>query len=532
MTEDIQTMATNRRTFLRFWLPILIVDITLLAMALIWFLPSEDFERIFRVVGVELTGTLGAILLFLWFLLFSGRSLRSRGIALVAGLLVVGLGFVFVERIEFTGDIEPIFHWRFAKKNDDILEAHRQEKKTADATPSSQTAIEGTFPAFRGAARDGVVSGPPLARNWESSPPQAVWRQPVGGGYASITIENNRAYTIEQRRDKEAVVCYDAATGRERWVAEYPALFTEAMGGPGPRATPTLYEGKVYSLGATGVLLCLEAESGKEVWRVNILDENHDPNITWGMSGSPLVYDQFVVVNPGAQKPEAEGKAVVAYDRLTGKEVWSAGKTRAGYSSPMLAKLAGKRQILVFDGEGIGGYDATSGNELWRHPWTTQEGINVAQPLALEGDRVFITSGYGVGCAMLQLEEKEGKIAARELWRNKSLRCRFSSPVAHNGHIYGLDEGILVCVDEKTGERRWKNGRYRHGQILLSGDLIVVLGEQGELALVKADPSSFQELGTFQALDGKTWNYLAIAGGLAFVRNHQQMACYDLREKK
>lgn len=524
--------SSPKRSFVRFWLPILIVDVALIAMALIWFWPSDDFERLYRVVGVELTGTFAAILLFLWFLVLSGASPRARGIAFVAAVLVIGTGFVLVERIEFTGDIEPIFHWRFARTNDDILEAHRQRKDDATASPSVDFMVEGAFPAFRGASRDGIVSGPPLAQNWEVRPPKTLWRQPVGGGYASIAIENNRAYTIEQRRDKEAVVGYDATNGRELWVREYPALFTEAMGGPGPRATPTVFEGKVYSLGATGVLLCLDADDGAEVWKVNILEENQDPNITWGMSGSPLVYDDFVVVNPGAQKPETSGQAVVAYDRKTGKRAWSAGNAKAGYSSPMLATLAGKRQILVFDGEGIGGYDATDGTELWRFPWQTQEGINVAQPLALEGDRVFVTSGYGVGCAMLRIAERDGQLVAEELWRNKALRCRFSSPIEHGGHIYGLDEGILVCIDAKTGERKWKNGRYRHGQILLAGDTIVVLGEEGQLALVKADPSGFQEMGIFQALEGKTWNYLAIAGGLAFVRNHHQMACYDLRADK
>ena len=161
-----------------------------------------------------------------------------------------------------------------------------------------------------------------------------MWRQPVGGGYASFAVAGDLAVTIEQRRDQEAVVGYDVATGHERWTYSYPAHFVERLGGPGPRATPTIRDGDVYSLGATGVLACLKAATGELKWSVNILDGQ--PNVAWAMSGSPLVYDRFVVVNPGAQTAANQGKAVVAYDRETGKPVWRAGSARAGYSSPML----------------------------------------------------------------------------------------------------------------------------------------------------------------------------------------------------
>src|SRR5262249_13714974 len=172
--------------------------------------------------------------------------------------------------------------------------------------------------------------------------------------------------TLEQRRDREAVVCYDATTGREVWVYSYPALFEETLGGPGPRATPTIRDGAVYSLGATGVPVCLDAATGKLKGPapVNILENN--ANLHWAMSGSPLVYDQVVVVNPGTQSEAARGRALVAYDRATGQEVWKSGATKAGYSSPMLAVLGGVRQILLFDGEGLGGYSAADGKELWR----------------------------------------------------------------------------------------------------------------------------------------------------------------------
>lgn len=515
----------------RVWFAKGLIALTVLAEAALLFWPS-DFERIWRMVLAQILGALAAIFIVGWFVFFSGAAGRRRGTVLGLVLAGIAAGALLVKRIEFTGDITPIFHWRFAKTHDDVLEADREKRSAKSSGPSDPAALadlaQASFPGYRGVARDGIVDGPPLAMDWSKEPPRLLWRQPVGGGYSSIAIEGGLAVTLEQRREREVVVAYDVADGAERWKYEYPARFTETMGGDGPRATPTIAEGKVYSLGATGVLVCLDLASGTKKWKENVLEAHHDPNLTWGMSGSPLVYNKLVVVNPGAQAPQAADFALVALDRENGKRVWNAGTHKAGYASPMLATLGGKRQILIFDGVGVGGHDAETGAELWRYPWTTQEGINVAQPLVLGEDRVFISSGYGVGGAVIQVEEKDGAWSAREIWKNILLRCRFTSPVLREGHIYGLNEGVLVCLDAKDGKRRWQGGKYRHGQILLNGDQILVLGEQGELALVKADPEKFTELARIQAIEGKTWNYPALAGGYAFVRNHLEMAVYDL----
>jgi outer membrane protein assembly factor BamB len=250
------------------------------------------------------------------------------------------------------------------------------------------------------------------------------------------------------------------------------------------------------------------------------------------MSGSPLVYDQLVVVNPGVQRKSVAGHALVAYDRSTGRPVWHAGNARAAYSSPMLAILGNQRQILLFDADGLGGYDATTGQELWRYEWKTAHGINAAQPVVLEGDRVFLSSGYDHGCTMLLVTKTSGRWTATPLWPNtpnQGMRCKFSSPVASRGFLYGLDDGRLVCLDATRGERMWKGGRYGHGQLLLAGDLLVILAESGRLVLVAANPERFHELGSISVLEGeKTWNPLALAGGKVFVRNHVEMACYEL----
>jgi outer membrane protein assembly factor BamB len=337
--------------------------------------------------------------------------------------------------------------------------------------------------------------------------------------------------TIEQRGGEEVVVCYEAATGKECWTYHHPAHFKETMGGPGPRATPTIADGDVYSLGATGTLVRLDGTSGKKKWKVNIL-ENND-NLMWGMSGSPLVYDQVVVVNPGTQRESAKGRAVVAYDRETGKEVWAAGSAQAAYASPMLATLAGRRQILIFDAVGLAGYDAAKGEELWCYPWVTEHDINVSQPVLLANDRVFITSGYGHGCAIVQVSQVNGQFSVNAVWPetpSQGMHCKFSNPVYFEGFFYGLDDSErLVCVDETTGKRKWKDGNYGHGQLLLAGDKLVILAESGHLVLVAADPKGFHELGKIQAVTAeKTWNYPAMVGNRVFVRNHLEMACYEL----
>jgi outer membrane protein assembly factor BamB len=235
------------------------------------------------------------------------------------------------------------------------------------------------------------------------------------------------------------------------------------------------------------------------------------------------------MVSPGAQTPAAQDKAVRAYDPATGKLIWASGSRKAGYSSPQLATIAGVRQIVLLDAEAVAGYDLKSGRELWSHPWPTHQDINVAQPLVFEDGRVFVSSGYGHGCAMLSVTLANDVWNVQEKWANKKLRCKFSSPVASGDHIYGLDEAHLVCINAADGESRWKGNRYGYGQTLLCGHWIVVGAETGRLALVEANPETFHEAAIIDALPGsKNWNHLAIANGRAYLRNHFEMACLEL----
>jgi outer membrane protein assembly factor BamB len=452
-------------------------------------------------------------------------------IAIIA--VVVGLVAGSVRSVDFQGNLVPVaVHFRWDRPRAEVRAAERARQGKAAEIPIPAASAE-DFPEYRNRNRDGVITGPKLARDWQARPPRKLWQETVGGGYAGVAVVGPVAVTIEQVGGDEAVVCYDADTGKERWNYSYKGLFSEAMGGDGPRATPTIADGDVYSLGATGKLVRLDGATGKPKWEVDILAGN--VNIQWGMSGSPLVYDRYVVVNPGAQTDAAKGKAVVAYDRETGHVLWAAGDRKAGYSSPELATLGGVRQVLVLDADAIAAFDPATGKELWSHEWKTNPEVNVAQPLVLDGDRVFVSSGYGHGCVLLKVTQADGKWSAEPVWQNTNLKCKFTSPVYRDGYIYGIDEsaGSLTCLDAKDGKRKWKEGRYGNGQILLAGDLIVIGTENGRLALVEANPAAYHELASVPVLPGiKNWNHLTLARGRAYVRNHEVMACYELPTEK
>jgi len=527
-------MATNSAfmgTDLPIWrrrFPLYVVGIIALILTVVWVLPEEQLQRGLQMAATMIASTIGAILLVVWGLFLSGATRRAR-VALVVALLLMGAGAIAsVRRIEFSGDMVPEVDLRWTTSREARLEQHR--KAVADTAPLrpielSQVTPEDA-PDYRGAARDGVVEGPTLARDWATQPPKPLWRQPVGGGYAAFVVVGDTAVTIEQRRAEEAVVAYDVASGRELWAYTYPALFHEQLGGDGPRATPTIANGRVYALGATGILTCLDGKTGQAIWTADVLTENKSQNIEWGLCSSPLVYDGMVVVIPGSQEGTADSRLLVAYDAESGKRLWGVGQAQAAYSSAMLATIDGERQILVFDAAGLAGFAADGSRELWRFPWKTNFDNCAAQPIVLEDGRVFLSSE--AGCALLSVTRDGDQWKAEPQWTNRNMKCVYANPVVYEGHLYGLDQGILACLELETGKKLWKGGRYGHGQLLLSGDLLVVLTEEGELVLVEANPERQVELGKTPAIEGKTWNNPALVRGKALVRNHLEMACYEL----
>ncbi len=380
---------------------------------------------------------------------------------------------------------------------------------------------------FRGPSRDGRYQEMPIFTAWPAGGLKPVWKQPIGAGYASFVVAHGRAFTVEQRRTKEVVAAYDVVTGRELWTRSWDGLFQEVMGGDGPRATPTWFDGRVYALGAQGELQCLEDDTGRMVWRRNILEENGSANLQWGMSAAPLIVDDTVVVLPGGN----HGKSIVAYDRRNGEKVWSVENDQQAYSSPMLVTLADTRQLVVLSATRLIGLSPGKGTLLWQYPWPTQMGINASQPLVVSDSRIFVSSSYGIGAALLEITRSKGTFAVREVWRNMRMKNKFTSSVLHEGFVYGLDENILTCLDVATGDVKWKGGRYGYGQIILASGHIIVLTEDGDLALVRATPAKHDQLARFSALEGKTWNHPSLADGYLLVRNLQEMAAFDLRKR-
>jgi outer membrane protein assembly factor BamB len=394
------------------------------------------------------------------------------------------------------------------------------------SAPPAAPTIEWTtlWTDFRGPNRDGHYTAGPVRIDWTTLQP--LWKQPIGGGFASFVIAGGHAFTLEQRGQHEVATAYDVMTGRELWTNAWQALLRDSMGGDGPRATPTWHEGRLYVLGGTGELRALDAATGRTLWRTNILADAGADNLDWGIAASPLVVDDTVVVLPGG----ANGQSVVAYDRESGTRVWGALDDRAAYSSPTLVTLAGIRQILAFTGTRLVGLAPENGKLLWEFPWETGNEVNASQPLVVGTDRVFISTDYGVDGSMLQLAaDAGGQLTVRELWRTNRMNNYFTSAVLHDGFIYGLDRSILACIDASTGELKWKGGRYGYGQIIVASGHLIVLTEEGELALVRASPTVHQEITRLPAIKGKTWNHPAMSDGILLIRNVEEMAAFDLR---
>ena len=532
MSAPTPSPAPPRRRWLRRnLLPLLAVGVPAAVRLVLTVITRTEVgvEAIFPLTLAFNFATLfGLILLAVWFFLLAGYSAATR--LAVAGLILAAAGGVnwAVRGFEFDGQMVPHARFRWQPADADVLAAHLATTTRA-ADPTDLSAGPADSPAYRGPAGDGSAPGVDLLPDWAARPPKVLWRHPVGGGHAGVAVAGNGAVTLEQRGADEAVVCYDRLTGKERWVHTYPALFSTSapMGGDGPRTTPAIAGGDVFALGATGDLVCLAGATGSPKWAVNILADNGATNLPWAMSGSPVVVGDVVVVNPGVDPAANAGKAVAAYNCSTGAKVWANGRYAAGYASPQRVTLGGKDQVLVFDAAGLGGYDPAGGAELWRHAWKTDMGMNSAQPVVVGPDRVFVSSEKSNGGAVVEITPGS-PWQAHEVWHTRALSARYCSPVVHAGHVFGLGDGRLTCVDLATGKRAWSEGDYGNGQIIRAGNILIITSEKGRVDLAAADPAEYHSLGSMDLFPDRTWNVPAMAGNQLFVRNHREMACLEL----
>jgi outer membrane protein assembly factor BamB len=464
-----------------------------------------------------------------------------RRVALVATILVACAGWALVRTNGITGDGRAQLAWRWTKTSEQQLLARTcvelpsppaapakaeplvQPPAPPAARPTRRAAAHtlAEWPGFRGPHRDGVVTGVRIKTDWASSPPVELWRRPVGPGWSSFAVGDGLIYTQEQRGDFEVIACYKKSTGEPVWSHRSAARFWESNAGAGPRGTPTLSDGRVYALGATGILSALDAGHGAMVWTRNAASDTGSKLPGWGFSSSPLVVDDLVIV-------AASGR-LAAYDVASGKPRWLGEKEGVSYSSPQLMTIGGVTQVVLLSGAGATSFSPDNGAVLWKHSWP---GSIILQP-AVTADGVLITTtgdAGGAGTRRLGVTKGPDGWTATELWTSNGLKPYFNDFVIHKDHAFGFDGGILACIDLQDGKRNWKGGRYGHGQLLLldDQDLLLVLSEEGELALVPAVPDQFSEIARIPAMTDKTWNHPVLAGDTLLVRNGQEMVAFQL----
>ncbi len=362
-----------------------------------------------------------------------------------------------------------------------------------------------------------------IETDWSQKPPVELWRRPIGPGWSSFAVHGDLVYTQEQRGDDEVVSCYRLTTGEPVWRHRDAVRFWESNGGAGPRATPTLSNGRVYTFGATGLLNALDAGNGAVVWSRNAAADTGVEIPGWGFASSPLVVNDVVIV-------AASGR-LAAYDVRTGHPRWFGPTGGGGYSSPHLATIDGVPQVLLMRGSRTISVAPADGSLLWEHSW--QPGVSIVQPaLAADGD-VLIAAGDamgGNGVRRIAVKHGSGGWTVDERWTSNGLKPYFNDFVVHKGHAFGFDGNILASIDLEDGKRDWKGGRYGHGQLVLLADqdFLLVLSEEGELALGRAASDKFTELARFPALEGKTWNHPVLVRDVLLVRNGEEMAAFRL----
>jgi outer membrane protein assembly factor BamB len=422
--------------------------------------------------------------------------------------------------------------WRWRWEEPDVRLAAPTVAKM-QALEWRETAAD--YPRFLGNGFWAEVEGVELETDWEKHPPTELWKREIGAGWSSFAIVGNYAITQEQRGDEELVVCYELRTGAIAWThsdsVRWDPIARGSLGGVGPRATPTVHKGKVFTHGATGIVNCLDARTGEVLWSHKTLEETGAEPVMWGKANSPLVADDTVVISVGG----ADDASLVAYTIETGEKAWSAGTRRSSYASPVLTELAGVRQVLSANEDFLTAHDASDGTVLWEFPWAgnSDTDATASQPVPVGRNRVFLSKGYGGGAELIQVERGEdGKLAAKSLWKNRSvMRTKMCNVVVRDEYVYGLNEGILQCIELETGRSRWKKRRapeFGHGQILLVGDVILLLSERGEVILFDASPEKYRERASLQALEGITWNNPALAGNVLLVRNATEAAAIEL----
>jgi outer membrane protein assembly factor BamB len=456
------------------------------------------------------------------------------GPAAAFAAICIGVGLKY--KVRWNNAMVPLLSDRWEERPV-ALQADVKRDAAAPVVAEAARDPKFDFPQFLGSERRQVVRAVKLARDWKAKPPRELWRKPVGDGWSGFAVVGWRAVTLEQLGENETITCRDLKTGELVWTHSHPNVrYDQAPGGLGPRSTPTIHEGLVYTLGATGILDCLDLNSGDLRWSVDIL--GGDPKLIpeWGKACSPLIVGERVIVSAGA----GPGKSLHAYDKTTGKLLWTGGDNFSSYASPELQTIEGVPQILIVNQDFLDAHDPETGEVLWSFSWpgASSSNANTAQAFALDQSRVFVSKHYGTGSAVFNVTRNEqGKWTAskdeakqKQGWARNVLKNKINNVSVRDGFAYGIDDTILQCVDLETGKQRWKGGRYGAGQILLVDDLLLVQGEKGDLLLVEAKPEKYVEVAKLPDVlhEEPCWNPPALAAPYLVIRNWKEAVCLEL----
>ena len=510
--------SNSPRRPIRWWPGVLLLLLTGGAVA--WVRAQTDWPFQKRnLTSYEIILVALALLLVWW--TFLSRAPKRMRLGITFGLVGLGLLSAALFRVTgVSGDLMPIVEFRLAR-NSAVESA--SVTLPSDSAARSAEASTNSFPQFYGPDRNGVLPGPVFDTNWAANPPQQLWRIPVGAGWSGFAVVGEVCVTQEQEGPDECVVARDLATGNERWRHRYAARYSTTIAGEGPRATPTIASNRVYTFGATGILNCLELATGRCLWSRDVVQESDGKVPQWGATSSPLLVDDLVVVHGG----EGGSHSLYAYRADNGEPTWQGG-TSSSYSTPIVATLAGVRQILAFNDGSVTGHDPATGAVLWQRAWGNGN-VVCATPLVVASNRVLFSSGYGVGAELLEVSPKgEGKLAVERVWKSIRMKAKFAHLFVRDGCMFGLDDGIFACVDLADGSQKWKEGRYGHGQGLLVGEMYLLMAESGELVLLRPTPEAPNEIARQRVFSSKTWNPPALVGDLLLLRNDREVVCLKL----
>lgn len=389
----------------------------------------------------------------------------------------------------------------------------------AGAAPPA--ALADDWPMYRGPGAAAISPETGLLEAWPAGGPRELWRVPLGEGYSGLAVADGRIYTLFADAQDELVVALDAASGRELWRYRLDAKYFDGQGN-GPRSTPTVDGGTVYVHGARAKLAALDAASGRQLWVQDLKKAFGARPPQWGVAASPRVVGELLLIDAGGR----DGASVVALDKRSGVVRWTAGTDRAGYSTPLVVEVGGRRLAVLFTGTKVVLLDPAAGEVLWSQKWETSYDVNAAAPVWVPPNRFFVSSGYGVGAALYEISVRGERVSAKEVWRSRGMKNQFSSSLYHDGYIYGFDQSILKCLDAATGEERWKARGFGHGSLLYADGHLYVLSDRGKLALIEATPEEYREVASFEPLSGKCWTMPSLASGRLYVRNEKEVAAY------